>query len=101
MNATEVGLLIDRRRLRAIRLTAAIMQAIAPVLDRSEHDGEVDRGRLHDAIAELLSTKGVDTITDMDRASAGLPARDDLGYTADELLAMEARSLDAIKRFVR
>lgn len=69
------------------------MQKLSPYLDESQ-----DRVRrdVYKALIELFHDEGVDVITDMTRADAGLPPRGPDGYTLDELVALEKRRLDIL-----
>lgn len=97
--ATEVSRLddlrIDRRRQRADQLTAAILRVIIPYL--ADETGD-ERRDAHYALLELLYKAGAEVITDADRATVGLPPRDGMGYTGDELRAMEAFRLNLLMR---
>lgn len=85
---------VDLRRMRAENVTASLMQEIRPLLNNSDkHDLERD---IHDAIYRLLWRSGVDVITDYERKMAGLPDRNNEGYTDDELRALEARRLEVM-----
>ena len=77
----------DLRRIRAQRLTSAIMQEITPFLSEDKRD-------IHNAIYELLWRSGADMITDHDRREAGLPDRDNNGYTYEELRILENKRIE-------
>lgn len=83
----------NRRHQRAAALLAAVYQAIAPYLDAREDPGEV-RG----LIMDLLTAEGVEVLTDRMRADIGLSPRGPDGWTAEEILALEAHRLDAMLR---
>jgi hypothetical protein len=81
---------IDLRRKRAQQLTAYIMHAIGKYItdDRSDY-----RRKAHEDLYELLYSQGVEVLTDADRLLAGLPVRGNLGWTPDELRALEDERL--------
>lgn len=72
--------------LRARALVAAVMQKIDPFLDIEQ---DYVRSEVYNALIELFHSKGVDVITDADRADAGLPPRGADGWTGEELVALE------------
>jgi hypothetical protein len=86
---------MDLRLIRAQRLTAAIVDAIAPHLDPSE---PVNLGHVSRAILEVLHGQGVEVLTDYDRAEMGLPPRDELGWRPDEIIAHDNRMLEPLMR---
>lgn len=86
----------DVRRVRAQHLTAHIMSMIG---DRLCDHGE--RNSMRDVAGELfeaLYESGAEIITDADRATAGLPARDGSGMTVEQLRVLEARRLEVMRR---
>lgn len=91
--ATERMMMPDRRRLRAQALTAAVIQVIEPYLDTRRL-----LRRASDDVFNLFMTKGVEVITDQERAEAGLSPRNDLGLTPEELAAIEHRRLELMLR---
>lgn len=79
--------MMDRRRIRADQILAAVLHAIEPFVK----DGEMnDAAR---SLTALLRTEGAEIVTDAMRADAGLPPRGPDGWTADELRAVEAHRL--------
>lgn len=73
----------DLRKRRADMLTAMVMNLIERFL---RNDDEVDaRGYAARALREFFFTVGVEVITDFERTMAGLPLRDNEGYTEDQL----------------
>lgn len=86
----------DMRRRKADMLTAMVMREVEPYLDRSEEALEYNvRRRVHEALHKLFWQTGADIVTDNDRLNAGLPLRDEMGYTAEELQVMEAKMMEA------
>lgn len=85
----------DKRRLRADALTSHIMHIIGAFITDREHD--LHRCA-HEALFKAFYDSGVEVITDMERARAGLMPRNDEGYTAYELQIMEARMQEAMLR---
>ena len=83
------------RQRRATAMTASIMRVIEPYLDRSNHYVRRDA---YEALISLFMEKGVDVITDHDRAAAGLPFRGNDGWTVDEAVAMENARLASLLR---
>lgn len=89
-------LTIDKRRMRADSLTAHIMRAIGEHLCRhGEADGAREASR---ALFEMFYEAGVDIVTDLDRANAGLAPRDHSGMTRDELRIMEYKYIETMLR---
>lgn len=89
-------LTIDKRRTRADSLTAHIMHAIGEHLCRhGEADGAREASR---ALFEMFYEAGVDIVTDLDRANAGLAPRDHSGMTRDELRIMEYKYIETMLR---
>ena len=83
---------MDLRRRRADALVAEIMSAIGPFLSH-DRDAREDAAR---AVHRLLTSQGAYVMTDHERAEAGLPPRDDKGWTEAELRAYEASMLHAM-----
>lgn len=80
---------VDRRRRTADALTHLLDRAIAPFLSEERHARE-DAMR---AIHGVLMQKGIMVLSEGDRQEMGLPLRDDLGWTDDEIRAYESRFL--------
>lgn len=101
MDETATGIRmrgIERRNLRqrrAAMLTAAVLQKIMPFLDESQHRVLSDT---HDALLGLFMEKGVEVLTDFDRAEIGLSPRTEDGWTPDEILALERVRLEIMMR---
>lgn len=85
----------DMRRLRADALTAHVMRIISPYITDYENNLHA---KAHEALYKVFHDAGVEVITDMDRAAAGLMPRDDQGYTRDELQILEMRRREAMMR---
>lgn len=84
----------DLRRIRCDQMTAHIMQEISPILDRvNDHDLHRD---VREALHKLLWRSGIEILTDNDRKNAGLPDRNNEGWTDDELRVLEARRLEML-----
>ncbi len=75
---------IDKRKRRADALASAVIQEIGGML---QPDMKRDAMR---AIVDLLWRIGADVITDAERAEIGLPPRDNMGWTSEELAIREA-----------
>ena len=83
----------DRRQLRAMSLLAEVMQIVYPELRP-----EADPRHVHNRLMDLFMDKGVEILTDYERSEIGLPPRDRLGWTVEEILALEKTRLDAMLR---
>ncbi len=83
----------DMRRLRADALTAHVMRVIAPYITDVENNLHA---KAHRELYKVFHDAGVEIITDMDRASAGLMPRNDQGYTREELQILEHRRREAM-----
>ena len=71
----------ELRRHRANQLTAHILHIVGKYLcDHGDAQGHRDASR---ALVEALYESGADIVTDVERATAGLPARGPYGLTAD------------------
>lgn len=83
---------IDKRRMRAMALTAQIMQIVGKYVP---HDRERDLQRdLHYELQEAMEKVGAEIISDYDRQQYGLPARGPDGWTMEEIVALEKRRLE-------
>jgi len=80
------------REARARGLVAAVLHEIGPCIDEGQ------MREVHHRLIELFFHKGVEVLTDHDRELAGLPPRDQDGWTADELRIHEARKLELLLR---
>lgn len=90
--ASEKHLYLNLRRRRAEALVANTMRVL---------DGIIPDGRKRDAYYALLDSyigAGVEVLTDQERADAGLQPRGELGWTPQELHALEAKRLEALMR---
>jgi hypothetical protein len=92
---TQDSFRVDLRRRRAEALVAMTMQAIDPFLNR-----QIDTARSDAfyALLDLFTTRGVEVLTDADRADAGLPCRGEDGWTPNELEALEKVRLATLLR---
>lgn len=83
---------LDLRQRRAEVMANGIMKElddfIAPALQREAYR----------KILDLLCQSGVEILTDFDRHQMGLPERDNLGWTKEEVAAFEAAKLEAMTR---
>ena len=84
----------DLRRIRCDQVTALIMQEISPILERA-NDGD-SRRDVYEALHKLLWRTGIEILTDDDRRDAGLPDRNNEGWTDYELRALEHRRLELL-----
>ena len=84
----------DRRRLRAMALTAQIMQIVGKYVER---DRERDCMReLSCELQEALEKAGAEIVSDYVREAVGLPPRGPDGWTDEELVALEKRRLEML-----
>jgi hypothetical protein len=83
---------VDKRRLRAMALTAQILQIVGKYIPRDqEHDAMRD---LHYELQEALEKVGAEVVTDFDREQYGLSPRGPDGWTMEEIMKLEARRLE-------
>lgn len=82
----------DKRRMRAIHMTAAIMQEIEDLVDYQDA-----RGRIYDRLFDLFYENGASIMTDADRAKEGLEPRDAKGWTPSERVADKLRQAQAMQ----
>ena len=82
---------IDKRRMRAMALTAHIMQIV----------GKYDRDRERDCMRDLsyklqeaMEKVGAEVVTDFDRQQYGLPPRGPDGWTMEEIVKLEQKRLE-------
>ena len=88
----------DRRRQRAQMFAAEVLRIVNRyVCDHGEENHD-NMKHLHRELFGLFYNQGFDTVTDLDRANAGLPLRDDKGWTADELRMLEHARIAAMGR---
>lgn len=92
MKAIDQMQRIDKRRLRAMQLTAQIMHIVGKyVPDDRERDLHRD---LHYELQELMEKVGAEIVSDYDRQQCGLPPRGPDGWTPEEIIALEQRRLE-------
>ena len=90
---------IDLRLNRANQLTAHVMHIVMQHI--CDHDPDVDhRHEVSRALQELFYTRGVEIITDADRATLGLSPRGADGWTADEIIALEKRRMELLTKTI-
>lgn len=83
---------IDKRRLRAMALTAQIMQIVGKYVPR---DRERDCMRdLTYELQEAMEKHGAEIVSDFDRQQCGLSPRGPDGWTMEEIIALEKRHLE-------
>jgi len=90
----------DMRRIlrheRAQTLTALVLHSIAPHLRTlQDHHAERDIFR---ALVKLFHEGGFEVVDDATRERCGLPRRDHMGWTPDELLCLEQQRLELMMR---
>jgi hypothetical protein len=93
MSATDQMLRIDLRRRRAEVLCHGVMQAIDPYLDR-----DASRRDIYEALMKLFHQEGVEVLSDYDRQQYGLPPRGPDGWTVEEIVALEEKRLEMLRR---
>jgi hypothetical protein len=87
---------INKRRMRAMSLTAQIMQLVGRYIpDDPERDLLKD---LHYELLEALERHGAEIVSDFDRQEYGLPPRGPDGWTMEEIIALEQKRLEALTR---
>jgi hypothetical protein len=82
------------RRRRVDAMVAAVLQQIGPYLSDERHA----RRDAAYALMNMFWEEGVEVVTDHVRQEAGLPPRGPDGWTAEELIALEQRRLEAMLR---
>jgi hypothetical protein len=87
---------MDLRKARADQFTAEVFRAIEPFL-RDDGEEPVSKHVLQ-TLFDLFYNGGFEAITDHMRVEAGLPLRDNRGWTVKEVQIMEARRLEAMSR---
>ena len=99
-SAEGARLVTDRRYARAQALTAFMMQIVEKyICDHFDHDTGRDlRRNCSRDLMETFYKAGVEIIADAERAEAGLPQRDERGWTVQEFTAFEARRLELMAR---
>lgn len=85
---------VDKRRFRAMALTAQIMQIVGKYIPYGW-----ERDVLRDISYELqeaMEKVGAEIVSDLDRQQYGLPSRGPDGWTMEEIIALEKRRLEAM-----
>lgn len=85
---------VDARRRRAEAFLGAVLASLDPVIP----DDNYLRRDIYDALLKLFVESGYEVISDYDRQQLGLPARGPDGWTAEEIVALEARRLEVLTR---
>lgn len=83
---------VDKRRLRAMALTAQILQIVGKYIPHNR-----DRDPMRDLTQELqdaLEKAGAEIVSDFDRQQYGLSPRGPDGWTMEEIVESEKRRLD-------
>lgn len=89
----------DLRRHKAKDLAGFVMSLIRPYLcDHGDARGCRDASR---ALTKAFYDAGFEVLTDETRRAAGLPPRDEKGWTAHELLALEQRRIELMMQSPR
>lgn len=86
---------MDRRRYRADALTAVVLDEIR---SRNFSSVTVSLDIVADVLKTVFRAVGVEVLTDAARAEMGLPDRDALGWTAEEIADYERRLRDALTK---
>lgn len=108
------AMLPDLRRRRADVIAHNILHALEPWIERLERldewrsaetpEGEPrfsppkNRRDIYRAVFDLLYAQGMEVIADSDRAEAGLDWRNHKGLTNRELMILEERRLEVMRR---
>ena len=96
MKATDRIERINKRRMRAMSLTAQIMQLVSKHVP---YDPDRDLMRdLHYELLEALERHGAEIVSDFDRQEFGLPPRGPDGWTMEEIIALEQRRMEMLTR---
>ena len=88
---------LDLRRRRADQITAMVMEVIRHYLFLDRDDKYAERYIVRDLV-EAFCNSGAELITDEVRAQSGLPPRDHLGWTSDEIRELEARRMEVMRQ---
>lgn len=97
MKAIDQRITIDRRRIRAQMLTAQILHIVGRHLSDEDHRNKALREIAYE-LQEALERAGVEILTDDDRRAAGLPERGPEGWTIEELIILEEKRLEVMRR---
>lgn len=92
MKETDQIQRVDKRRMRAMALTAQIMQIVGKYVPR-EHERDLHRDLIYE-LQEALEKVGAEVVSDFDRQQYGLPPRGPDGWTMEEIIALEKRRLE-------
>lgn len=96
MKATDQIERINKRRMRAMSLTAQIMELVGKYIP---YDPDRDLTRdLHYELLDALERHGAEIVSDFDRQEFGLPPRGPDGWTMEEIIALEQRRLEMLTR---
>lgn len=79
-------LMMDRRAMRASHLANSILSLIGKHICRHEGKHHREAGQ---KLEQLFYQNGFDIVNDSDREAAGIPRRDERGWTAEELRILE------------
>jgi predicted metal-dependent phosphoesterase TrpH len=82
----------DRQRYQVDAVAALIMSAVGKYIQRDDH-----KYATRDLI-DALHNAGIDVITKDDREKAGLPPRNQKGWTDQELAIMDVKRTEAMLR---
>lgn len=83
---------VDKRRIRATNLTAALMQEVMDVLPERHEDYSL----LHDRLMNVLYENGAAWTTEEERLAYGFEPRDDLGWTSSERVEYEMKRREVL-----
>lgn len=86
-------LTVDLRRQRAMAMTAHVMQIVSKYVRNDETDA---LRHINRDLFELFHDSGIDVVTDQMRQEAGLPPRDEDGWTPHELQILEAKRIETM-----
>lgn len=109
MTSTEFAMLPDLRTRRAQIVTASVLNALHPWIERlddlerhleserKQQGGPSGRPKVQKEVAralqDLFFAIGIEIVTDADRIAAGLPQRNDRGLTDHEMAILESRRI--------
>lgn len=82
----------DRRRVQINAIIAFVMDAIGKHIP---DDGHSRKHAVYD-LQDALARAGVEIITEQERLNAGLPPRNERGWTQEELRILDARIMKAM-----
>ena len=88
----------DRRRQRADMFAHEVLRVVGRyVCDHGEENHD-NMKHLHRELFGLFYQQGFDVVTDLDRTNAGLPLRDDKGWTDAEHRVLEETRIAVMRR---